>query len=640
MNFMMKKIVNFYKKLGFIHGAVLTICLTSAISIATVNIPGFYIFSPNTPISASQINSNFDKLANQIQSGSSQTYLGTWDANDVLPSATATGEYYVVSVANPPYAVGDKIIFNGTTFDHVPGGSQPVIDKTTTQDIGKLRIYGANATNYVELSAAALTGNRSLTFPDSNGSSGQVLSTDGTGNLSWITPAAGGTPSGSAGGDLAGTYPNPTILSLAATKISSGSVDNTEFNYLDGVTSPIQSQLSTIQSQMGTKENGIIGGSISQFFRGDKTWQMLDTGVVSEGTNLYFTNPRVLGVPLTGFASSSNVVLSAADTVLNAFEKVQGQINAINSNASHFLAKDSTDSITGTVNVSSGFLTITNPPATLTDATNKQYVDTQIAMNSHWQSNAGDINRLTGKVGIGTNTPSDTLHIFPPNMNSLAVIESSNSTYEAQMLFKQGSVSGSVGFINGSTFVLQSLQTAPMKFATNGSYRMTIDSTGNVGVGITSPTTKLDVNGDVKIASGSTLYFGSTPVCTTAGCTASSDKRLKENISPLKNSLEKILSLKAYEYDYKKEFKISDKHQIGVIAQEVEKVFPEVVLTDEKTGIKAVAYDHLVAPLIEAVKSIYGKLNSHDQEIATLKAENQMLKEYLCHKDKNAPMCE
>lgn len=45
-----------------------------------------------------------------------------------------------------------------------------------------------------------------------------------------------------------------------------------------------------------------------------------------------------------------------------------------------------------------------------------------------------------------------------------------------------------------------------------------------------------------------------------------------------------------------------------MIAQDVEQVFPEVVITDNKTGLKSVAYDHLVAPLIEATKSLYKRL--------------------------------
>ncbi len=82
-----------------------------------------------------------------------------------------------------------------------------------------------------------------------------------------------------------------------------------------------------------------------------------------------------------------------------------------------------------------------------------------------------------------------------------------------------------------------------------------------------------------------------------------SDRRLKENIVPLKNSLDKILSLNGYSFDWKND----GRHDVGVIAQEVEKVFPDIVHESADTHgkiYKSVEYGNLVAPIIEAIKEL------------------------------------
>jgi hypothetical protein len=156
---------------------------------------------------------------------------------------------------------------------------------------------------------------------------------------------------------------------------------------------------------------------------------------------------------------------------------------------------------------------------------------------------------------------------------------------------------------------------------------------GSVGIGVTSPAYKLDVNGSLNLSTGNALRINGVSICTSAGCTSSSDRRLKENILPLKDSLEKILQLEGVQYDWKDKQRFSDKHQIGLIAQDVEKVYPEVVVTDSKSGLKAIAYDHLIAPVIEAIKTLHSKINqlfeaseNRNKEIEALKAENARLK--------------
>ena len=80
----------------------------------------------------------------------------------------------------------------------------------------------------------------------------------------------------------------------------------------------------------------------------------------------------------------------------------------------------------------------------------------------------------------------------------------------------------------------------------------------------------------------------------------SSDERLKDNITPLSNALDKINQIGGYEFDWNSNSSHSG-HDVGVIAQEIEKVLPEVV-ANRDTGYKAVRYEKIVALLIQAIK--------------------------------------
>ena len=106
----------------------------------------------------------------------------------------------------------------------------------------------------------------------------------------------------------------------------------------------------------------------------------------------------------------------------------------------------------------------------------------------------------------------------------------------------------------------------------------------------------------------------------------SSDRRWKKNIVTLDSALYKVQKLRGVSYDWRKdEFPnkhFSDGKQIGVIAQEVEAVIPELVKTDAD-GFKAVEYANLVAYLIEAVKQQQQLIDKQTAEISALKSDNE-----------------
>ena len=107
----------------------------------------------------------------------------------------------------------------------------------------------------------------------------------------------------------------------------------------------------------------------------------------------------------------------------------------------------------------------------------------------------------------------------------------------------------------------------------------------------------------------------------------SSDATLKENVSNLTNALDKVQQIRGVEFDWKQEYIDAKggeddyflrKHDVGVIAQEVEAVLPEVVGTRED-GVKAVKYDRLTALLIEAIKDQQSQIEELRSTIEELK---------------------
>jgi len=127
---------------------------------------------------------------------------------------------------------------------------------------------------------------------------------------------------------------------------------------------------------------------------------------------------------------------------------------------------------------------------------------------------------------------------------------------------------------------------------------------GKVGIGDTSPSYKLDVNGTIR----------------GYGITDSSDVRLKKNITTLDSALDKITQLRGVSYDWRTdeypELDLSTSTQIGIIAQELELQYPELVNTDID-GYKSIQYGKLTGVLIEGINEIINILDITDAPTST-----------------------
>lgn len=149
-----------------------------------------------------------------------------------------------------------------------------------------------------------------------------------------------------------------------------------------------------------------------------------------------------------------------------------------------------------------------------------------------------------------------------------------------------------------------------------------VSSNTETGIGVTynDSTGKLDFSvtaagvvtaGSNLSYSGSTLNVASSPTfsgtVTAADFNSTSDERLKTNVETIADAGSKVAALRGVNFDWKE----SGAKTMGVIAQEVEAVIPEVVATDDE-GMKSVNYQAMVGLLIEAVKELQAKVDAHE----------------------------
>jgi len=153
-------------------------------------------------------------------------------------------------------------------------------------------------------------------------------------------------------------------------------------------------------------------------------------------------------------------------------------------------------------------------------------------------------------------------------------------------------------------------------FSTTANNQFLIRAQGGVGIGTANPQRPLDVAGNIR-ASGNMECVALNQV---------SDLRLKTDIQPICDALSKIELLQGVSFRWNQNAKsvgaTPGDQQIGVIAQDVEQVFPELVSTTNN-GYKSVDYTKLTAVLLEAIKELKAQNEKQQAEIENLKAERK-----------------
>jgi hypothetical protein len=241
----------------------------------------------------------------------------------------------------------------------------------------------------------------------------------------------------------------------------------------------------------------------------------------------------------------------------------------------------------------------------------------------------------TGKVGIGSG-------VDPQNdLTVKGTIEAQGANGETGFFFTHttGHYMSLRSFVSGATPLPIKLQ---QYYSGSPQDRLVIDNSGNgyVGIGTSSPTRKLDVNGRVQAT----------------GYDTSSDEQLKTDVKPLEGVLDKLQNVRAVSFRWNEKARSLGANpgtkQIGVLAQEVEQAFPELVTTPtpitldellknysadeltpetkqrlqddvERTHYKSVSYSELTAVLLEAVKELRAENKALEQRIQALEKKGQ-----------------
>ena len=214
-----------------------------------------------------------------------------------------------------------------------------------------------------------------------------------------------------------------------------------------------------------------------------------------------------------------------------------------------------------------------------------------------------------GKLGIGNSSPGSTLTVGSTDgtvPGEITLNPTAASNEGGQINFKR-SLNGSTVDWSIDQYGTSAADARFRIFNTSELNGMVIKENGFIGMGNSAPTVRLQVTGDIIANS----------------IAGSSDARFKTNISPITNSLQKVLALRGVHFNWNTtafpERMFSDKRTIGFIAQEVEKVVPEIVQTENTPEqYKSVHYDKVVALLVEAIKEQQKQINQLQKQVKQL----------------------
>jgi len=316
------------------------------------------------------------------------------------------------------------------------------------------------------------------------------------------------------------------------------------------------------------------------------------------------------GLTLTGTSFSTNVDDSSIEINADTLRvKALGITNAMLAGSiENAKLSNSTITINGSA-ISLGGSTTTD----VVDDTTPQ-LGGNLDLNSNDITGSGDIN-ISGNIDIGDSNElrfgaSDDLKIYHDGSNSYIVDNGTGDLYlqanDNIYLQQVGGAETFASFTKNGAVTIYFDNSIKLATTTNGVHIQN----GGLGVGTDAGAT----DGEIRATGDITAFY-------------TSDQSLKENVKNIENPLDKINQINGVTFDWTDDYIESQggnddyfmrKNDVGVIAQEVEKVLPEVIGT-RANGTKAVKYDRIVALLIEGIKDLNKQVSDLKTEIEELK---------------------
>jgi hypothetical protein len=271
----------------------------------------------------------------------------------------------------------------------------------------------------------------------------------------------------------------------------------------------------------------------------------------------------------------------------------------------------------------------TNPERLLVDAgttTSYNVISGRGSINNYLQLNIQNRSNGTSAssdVVASSNNATETVNFIDMGINSSAYNSSTYPILNGNNTAYLYSTGRDLVIGNGSS-------TRNLIFFTNGfattDEKMRITNTGNVGIGTTTPSDKLTVDGIVAPSVDNTYSLGRSALRWSAvwavnGTIQTSDARLKTDIQPLQYGLKEVLQLQPVRFTWKND--AAGEQKIGLIAQEVQGIVPEVVNGNAQKEILGMNYSGLIPVLINAVKEQQQQIDDIQRRIDNLKKKEQ-----------------